>query len=98
VAEVTNGRGHEVWKPAAARAACGIGMLSSVGELGGPRRSVQAVFEATNPRIDPIFCYRAAGWDRQFWELILGRQLGKCRITHSILKGDGFCAWDFDLS
>jgi hypothetical protein len=56
------------------------------------------VREATDPRIDPIFCYRAAGWDRQFWEPILGRELNKCRITHSILKGDGFCAWDYDLS
>jgi effector-binding domain-containing protein len=56
------------------------------------------VREATDPEIDPIFCYRAAGWDRQFWEPILGRELNKCRITHSILKGDGFCAWDYDLS
>ena len=29
------------------------------------------VREATNPHIDPIFCYRAAGWARQFWEPIL---------------------------
>jgi len=56
------------------------------------------VREAADPKIDPIFCYRAAGWDRQFWEPILGRQLDKCRITHSILKGDGFCAWDYDLT
>jgi effector-binding domain-containing protein len=55
------------------------------------------VREAENPRIDPIFCYRAAGWDRQFWEPILGVEFKKCRITHSILKGDDFCAWDFNL-
>jgi effector-binding domain-containing protein len=55
------------------------------------------VREAENPQIDPIFCYRAAGWDRQFWEPILGIEFKKCRITHSILKGDDFCAWDFYL-
>ena len=55
------------------------------------------VREAENPQIDPIFCYRAAGWDRQFWEPILGVEFKKCRITHSILKGDDFCAWDFYL-
>ena len=55
------------------------------------------VREAENPRIDPIFCYRAAGWDRQFWEPILRVEFKKCRITHSILKGDDFCAWDFYL-
>ncbi len=55
------------------------------------------VREADNPQIDPIFCYRAAGWDRQFWEPILEVEFKKCRITHSILKGDDFCAWDFYL-
>lgn len=55
------------------------------------------VREARDPRIDPIFCYRAAGWDRQFWEPILGIDFKKCRITHSILKGDEFCAWDYFL-
>jgi len=55
------------------------------------------VREAADPKIDPIFCYRAAGWDRQFWEPILGIEFKKCRITHSILKGDGFCAWDYFL-
>jgi hypothetical protein len=55
------------------------------------------VREARDPRIDPVFCYRAAGWDRQFWEPILGIEFKKCRITHSILKGDGFCAWDYYL-
>jgi hypothetical protein len=55
------------------------------------------VREADNPQIDPIFCYRAAGWDRQFWEPILEIEFKKCRITHSILKGDDFCAWDYDL-
>jgi hypothetical protein len=53
--------------------------------------------EAKNPRVDPIFCYRAAGWARQFWEPILGINFKSCRITHSILKGDDFCAWDFVL-
>jgi hypothetical protein len=53
------------------------------------------VREAADPRIDPIFCYRAAGWARQFWEPILGVRFAHCTITHSILKGDDFCAWDY---
>lgn len=53
--------------------------------------------EANAPKVDPIFCYRAAGWARQFWEPILGTEFKKCTITHSILKGDKFCAWDYDL-
>jgi effector-binding domain-containing protein len=53
--------------------------------------------EASDPRIDPIFCYRAAGWDRQFYEPLLGVQFKKCHITHSVLKGDDFCAWDYVL-
>jgi effector-binding domain-containing protein len=53
--------------------------------------------EATDPRVDPIFCYRAAGWARQFWEPILGVAFKRCTITHSILKGDDFCAWDYHL-
>ena len=53
--------------------------------------------EAKNPKIDPIFCYRAAGWARQFWEPILETEFKTCRITHSILKGDEFCAWDYVL-
>ncbi len=55
------------------------------------------VREAAHPQIDPIFCYRAAGWARQFWEPILGLQFTRCDITHSILKGDRFCAWDYHL-
>lgn len=55
------------------------------------------VREARDPKIDPIFCYRAAGWDRQFWEPIPGRTFPACRITHSILKGDDFCAWDYNV-
>lgn len=55
------------------------------------------VREAADPRIDPVFCYRAAGWSRQFWEPILGVRFSRCTITHSILKGDGFCAWDYHL-
>lgn len=54
--------------------------------------------EAKAPEVDPIFCYRAAGWARQFWEPILGVEFKKCTITQSILKGDKFCAWDYDLS
>jgi len=54
--------------------------------------------EATDPAVDPIFCYRAAGWARQFWEPILGVRFKHCSITHSILKGDPFCAWDYDLT
>jgi len=53
--------------------------------------------EAQDPKVDPIFCYRAAGWSRQFWEAILGVEFKKCTITHSILKGDGVCAWDYYL-
>jgi hypothetical protein len=53
--------------------------------------------EAEMPQVDPIFCYRAAGWARQFWEPILGVTFKRCTITHSILKGDPFCAWDYDL-
>ncbi len=55
------------------------------------------VREAENPQIDPIFCYRAAGWDRQFFESIMGVEFKRCEITHSILKGDRFCAWDYHL-
>jgi len=55
------------------------------------------VRNAENPRIDPIFCYRAAGWARQLWEPILGVEFSSCTITHSILKGDRFCAWDYRL-
>jgi len=53
--------------------------------------------EAKDPQVDPIFCYRAAGWARQFWEPILGVEFTSCAITHSILKGDGFCAWNYQL-
>jgi hypothetical protein len=55
------------------------------------------VREADDPHIDPIFCYRAAGWARQFWEPILEVEFTSCSITHSILKGDDFCAWDYHL-
>jgi len=53
--------------------------------------------EAKAPCVDPIFCYRAAGWARQFWEPILGMQFKHCVITDSILKGDRFCGWDYRL-
>ena len=53
--------------------------------------------EANHPDVDPIFCYRAAGWARQFWEPILGVEFEQCDITHSILKGDRFCAWNYLL-
>ena len=55
------------------------------------------VREAEDPKIDPIFCYRAAGWARQLWEPILGVEFKRCEITHSILKGDRWCAWDYHL-
>jgi len=55
------------------------------------------VREAKDPKVDPIFCYRAAGWAKQFWEPILGIKFTRCDITHSILKGDRFCAWDYHL-
>lgn len=53
--------------------------------------------EAEDPKVDPIFCYRAAGWARQLWEPVLGVEFTTCTITHSILKGDDFCAWDYTL-
>ena len=68
-----------------------------------PREKRQAfcfcnlIREAEDPEVDPIFCYRAAGWARQFWEPILGVEFTSCTITHSILKGDDFCAWDYRL-
>jgi len=55
------------------------------------------VREARDPKIDPIFCYRAAGWARQFWEPILGIEFKHCAITKSILKGDAVCAWEYRL-
>jgi hypothetical protein len=55
------------------------------------------VREAEDPQIDPIFCYRAAGWERQLLEPIMGVEFKRCEITHSILKGDRFCAWDYHL-
>jgi effector-binding domain-containing protein len=53
--------------------------------------------EAKDPKVDPIFCYRAAGWARQFWEPILNKKFITCTITHSIQKGDKYCAWDYKL-
>jgi hypothetical protein len=53
------------------------------------------VREAADPCIDPVFCYRAAGWDRQLWEPILGVEFERCVLTHSVLQGDDLCAWDF---
>ena len=53
--------------------------------------------EAKDPKVSPLFCYRAAGWAKQFWEPILGVKFTRCDITHSILKGDRFCAWDYHL-
>ena len=55
------------------------------------------VREAQDPQIDPIFCYRAAGWARQLWEPILEVEFVRCTLTHSILKGDPFCAWDYEI-
>ena len=54
------------------------------------------VSEAANlPTIDPIFCYRAAGWAAQLWEEILQKPVIKCDIVKSVLKGDDYC--DFKL-
>ncbi len=55
------------------------------------------ILNAENPKVDPIFCYRAAGWARQFWEPILGVEFKSCKITDSILSGDMYCAWDYYL-
>ncbi|MHA2224819.1 MAG: GyrI-like domain-containing protein [Candidatus Hodarchaeales archaeon] len=43
--------------------------------------------------IDPIFCYRAAGWARQMWERVLGKKVTKCDLQKSVLKGDSYCAF-----
>jgi len=53
--------------------------------------------EASEPKVDPIFCYRAAGWARQFWEPILRVEFKHCTITKSILNGDNVCEWDYRL-
>lgn len=53
--------------------------------------------EAKAPEVDPIFCFRAAGWARQFWEPILGTKFKECKITSSILKGDKFCSWEYEI-
>ena len=53
--------------------------------------------EVDNPQIDPIFCFRATGWARQFWEGITGLEFKNCRIIKSILKGDEICSWEYDL-
>ncbi|UYP43766.1 hypothetical protein NEF87_000051 [Candidatus Lokiarchaeum ossiferum] len=50
---------------------------------------------ASLPDIDPIFCYRAAGWAAQLWEEILQKPVIKCDIVKSVLKGDEVC--DFKL-
>jgi effector-binding domain-containing protein len=53
--------------------------------------------EAKAPKVDPIFCYRAAGWDRQLWEEVLDVSFEKCKVTKSILKNDNYCAWEYSL-
>jgi hypothetical protein len=50
-----------------------------------------------NPDIDPIFCYRAAGWSRQMWEEVLGTRIIDGKIRKSILLGDDYCAFDLEL-
>ena len=54
------------------------------------------VSEAANlPEIDPIFCFRAAGWAAQLWEEILQKPVLNCEFVKSVLKGDDYC--DFKL-
>ena len=54
------------------------------------------VSEANNlPDIDPIFCFRAAGWAAQLWEEILQKPVINGEIVKSVLKGDDYC--DFKL-
>jgi len=48
--------------------------------------------------IDPIFCYRAAGWARQLWERVLDKKVLKCEILKSVLKGDRFCQFALHFS
>lgn len=45
----------------------------------------------TTPDIDPIFCYRAAGWAKQLWERVLDLPVVQCDIRKSVLKGDEHC-------
>lgn len=54
------------------------------------------ISEAINlPNIDPIFCFRAAGWAAQLWEEILQKPVINSEIVKSVLKGDDYC--DFKL-
>ncbi|MHA2328995.1 MAG: GyrI-like domain-containing protein [Candidatus Hodarchaeales archaeon] len=41
--------------------------------------------------IDPIFCYRAAGWEKQLWERVFGKKVVKGEILKSVLSGDEYC-------
>jgi effector-binding domain-containing protein len=49
------------------------------------------VANCENPDIDPIFCYRAAGWARQLWETVLDLPVVGCTLEKSILNGDEHC-------
>ncbi|MHA2298801.1 MAG: GyrI-like domain-containing protein [Candidatus Hodarchaeales archaeon] len=48
--------------------------------------------------IDPIFCYRAAGWERQLWERVLGKKVIKSEMLKSVLKGDDYCQFSLHFS
>lgn len=50
-----------------------------------------------SPKIDPIFCYRAAGWARQLWEDVLEKPVISCSIHKSMLKGDEYCEFALEF-
>lgn len=49
------------------------------------------------PDIDPIFCYRAAGWARQLFEGIFDKPVIKGKILKSVLKGDDYCEFELHM-
>ena len=49
------------------------------------------------PDIDPIFCYRAAGWARQLFEGIFDTPIVKGKILKSVLKGDNYCEFELHM-
>jgi len=80
--------------------AAGVRIITGVTVTGfkqGSQGSIQSV-ETDKGDISTDYVVIGAGpWARQFWEPILSVEFKKCTITHSILKGDKFCAWDYHL-
>ncbi|MCY3412323.1 MAG: hypothetical protein INQ03_11870 [Candidatus Heimdallarchaeota archaeon] len=50
-----------------------------------------------NPTMDPIFCFRAAGWAKQLFEGVLEKKVKTGRILKSILKGDDYCEFTLEF-